>query len=113
MGAMKRKPQPYELVKFVRSKVDPPIDTTEAYEYLKDFKPRRRLAGHDFLNTVVSNVHNSVRSDIVQEAAQRFYRAMKRKPQPYELVKFVRSKVDPPIDTTEAYEYLKDFKPRR
>merc|ERR1711964_41025 len=85
----------------------------EAYEYLKDFKPRRRLAGHDFLNTVVSNVHNSVRSDIVQEAAQRFYRAMKRKPQPYELVKFVRSKVDPPIDTTEAYEYLKDFKPRR
>merc|ERR1712000_513109 len=121
LGArLKRKPQPWELVSFARTKVSPPITKTEAFEYLKDFEPsRRRLAGeHGFLNGVIGNVRNSVRSDpvardsVVRQEMQVLGARLKRKPQPWELVSFIRTRVSPPITNTEAFEYLNDFEPQ-
>jgi len=59
---------------------------------------RRRLAGE--------------RSDLVRHEIQEFYRRTQRIPQPWELVKFVRTKVSPPITTAEAFEYLQNFVPQ-
>merc|ERR1712000_301017 len=82
-----------------------------------DCAPRRRLArNYDFLNTVISNVGNSVqsdrRSDAIQRVMQRKTRDMGRRPTAYELAKFVKcefgkSNIGGGFTTAEAFEYLR------
>merc|ERR1712034_310474 len=72
---------------------------TPCYVCNPDGSTRRRLAGkHDYLNPIIGNVGNNVRSDMrsdaIQQVMQDFCSKKNRKPRPYELVKIVKHEFD-------------------
>merc|ERR1712000_619028 len=78
---------------------------------------RRRLSIWQYLNEMIGSVGNRVRSDersdAIQQALQKWYDNFGEIPEPYQLIKFSRSKVFPPMKTAEAYEVIAAFEPTR